>query len=79
MFAEDGYELGGERDGGSVFEQERAAIDELDDEAESERAREVNFDEAHVVQVRRRDGAVRDSDIPARMRGGRRMDRGWVV
>jgi hypothetical protein len=29
--------------------------------------------------VGRRDGAGRDLDIPARMHGQRRMDRGWIL
>ena len=46
MFTEGGDELGGERDGGLVFEQEREALAELDDEAGPELAREIDFDEA---------------------------------
>ena len=48
MFAESGDELGGQRDGGLVFEQEREALAELDDEAGPELAREIDFDEADV-------------------------------
>jgi hypothetical protein len=48
MFTEDGDELGGERDGGLVFEQERETFAELDDEAGPELAREIDFDEADV-------------------------------
>ncbi len=48
MFAEGGDEFGGEGDGGLLFEQEREALAEFDDEVGPERAREVNFDEADV-------------------------------
>ena len=48
MLAEDGEECGGERDGGPVFEQQREAFAELDDEAGPKLMREVDFDEADV-------------------------------
>jgi hypothetical protein len=40
--------IGGDRDGGLVFEQEREAFAEFDDEAGPELAREVDFDEADI-------------------------------
>jgi hypothetical protein len=45
VFAEGGDEVGGERDGGLIFEQEREALAELDDEAGPELAGEIDFDE----------------------------------
>jgi len=48
MFAESGDEFGGDRDGGLVFEKERKAFAEQDDEAGSELAREFDFGEADV-------------------------------
>jgi hypothetical protein len=48
VFAEGSDEFGGERDGGVVFEQQREAFAELDDEAGPELVREVDFDEADV-------------------------------
>jgi hypothetical protein len=46
LFAEGGDEVGGERDGGVVFDQQREPFAELDGEAGPELAREVDFDEA---------------------------------
>ena len=48
MGAECGDEVGGERDGIAVFEQDREALTELDDKAGAELARELDFDEAGV-------------------------------
>jgi hypothetical protein len=48
VFAEGGDKLGGERNGGVVFKQEREAFAELDDEARPKLAREVDFDETDV-------------------------------
>ncbi len=48
MVPEGGDEVGGERDGCLVFEQERESLAELDDEAGPELAWEVNFDETDV-------------------------------
>jgi hypothetical protein len=48
VLSEVGEECGGERDGGLVFEKEREAFAELDDEAGLELAREIDFDEANV-------------------------------
>jgi hypothetical protein len=48
VLAEDGDKLGGERDSGLVFEQERETFAKLDDETGPELAREVDFDEADV-------------------------------
>ena len=41
-------EVGGNRNGGVIFEQERKTFAELDDEARLELAREVEFDETDV-------------------------------
>ena len=49
MFAEGGDEVGGERNGGLVFEQKREALAELDDETGSELPREIDFDETDIA------------------------------
>jgi len=48
MFAEGGDEFGGKRDTGAVFQQEREAFAELDDEAGVDLPREINLDEADI-------------------------------
>jgi hypothetical protein len=48
VLAEDADELGGEWDGGLIFEQERETLAELDDEAGPDLAWEIDFDEADV-------------------------------
>ncbi len=45
---ERGDEIGGERDGIAVFEQDRETLTELDDKAWAELTRELDFDEAGV-------------------------------
>jgi hypothetical protein len=49
VFTEGGDELGSERDGSLVFEQEREAFAKLDDETGLELAREIDFDEADIM------------------------------
>jgi hypothetical protein len=48
VFAEGGDEVGGERNGSVVFEQEREAFAELDDEAGPELEWQFHFDEADI-------------------------------
>jgi hypothetical protein len=48
VLAEGGDEVGGERDGGVIFEQERKTFTELDDQTRAKLAREVDFDEAEA-------------------------------
>jgi hypothetical protein len=48
LFAEGGDELGGQRDGGWIFQQERKTFVKFDDEARPELAREIDFDETDV-------------------------------
>jgi len=46
-------EIGGERHGIAVFEQERESVTELDDETGAELPREFDFDEAGVDTFQR--------------------------
>ncbi|TAG10290.1 MAG: hypothetical protein EAZ42_04340 [Verrucomicrobia bacterium] len=48
VLAKGGDELGGKRDGGLIFEQEREAFAELDDKAGLERARKIDLDEMGI-------------------------------
>jgi hypothetical protein len=48
LLPERGDELGGERDGGLVFQQKREAVAEFDDETGLDLARELDLDEADV-------------------------------
>ena len=57
MIAENGDEICGERDGIAIFEQERESLGELDDQARSELARELDFDKTCVGTLQRLRGA----------------------
>ena len=48
-----GDEIGGERDGIAIFEQDRETFPELDDKAGAELAREIDFNEADIVTFQR--------------------------
>jgi hypothetical protein len=79
VLAERGDEVGGERDGGFILKEKAEAFAELDDEAGAELARELDFNEAGIGAGRAAGWTVCGLDIPARMHGQRRMDRGWIL
>lgn len=62
-----------------LFEQEREALAEFDDEAGPERAREVDFDEADVGAGEATGWCGAGLGIPVRIHGQRQIDRGWIL
>ena len=72
-------EPGGERVSGIILKKKAEAFAELDDEAGAELVREIDFDEGRCCRSGGRMDSGRGLDIPARMYGQRRMDRGGIL